>query len=481
VFITGQVNRHEQKGALGVRQLGFQETDIVAMAAPVTKAAWRVQTADEVAPRLREAFRTACGGRPGPVLLDIPMDLQRVAVDAPVEAVMAGADAQPDGTAELPALLDALRRSRRPLVLVGGGVGAARATRAFRAFADRLGVPVVCSLLGVDVLPALHRLRVGMLGSYGNRWANLAIGRSDLLLVLGSRLDIRQTGAMAEAFKGGRVVFHVDCDASEINNRVRGCVPVVAQLRPFLESALAELERAAALPERREWLAEIASLRAQWPDSQELKDTPGINPNVFMHELSALGRDAAAYVVDVGQHQMWAAQSLDLEAHQRFLTSGGMGAMGFALPAAVGAALAADGAPTVMIAGDGGVQLNIQELQTVAHNALPVKMVVLNNRCHGMVRQFQESYFDERYPSTMWGYSAPDFERVANAYGIAAATISEPADVDRALRAMWKDPKAPFLLQVMIHPYANVYPKIAFGHPITEMEPFAKPLEMEGT
>jgi acetolactate synthase-1/2/3 large subunit len=158
-----------------------------------------------------------------------------------------------------------------------------------------------------------------------------------------------------------------------------------------------------------------------------------------------------------------------------------MGAMGFALPAAIGAALVAQGAPAVMIAGDGGFQLNLQELETVVHSNLPVKMVVLNNRCHGMVRQFQESYFEQRYPSTMWGYSAPNFEQVAQAYGVAAATVTDPSRVDEALRAMWAEPEKPYLLQVMIHPFANAYPKIAFGHPITEMEPFVKPLEMEGT
>ena len=481
VFITGQVNRNEQKGSSGVRQLGFQETDIVAMAAPVTKAAWRVQSAEEIAPRLRDAFRLATGGRPGPVLLDIPMDLQRAGVAEDAAPTTGSAEAETTGKDARAGLADALRRAQRPLIIAGGGIGAGRATGAFRSVAEALGVPVVCSLLGVDALPAAHPLRVGMLGSYGNRWANLAVGRSDLLLVLGSRLDIRQTGAMTDAFKGDRVVFHVDCDPAEVNNRVRGCVPVIAQLRSFLEGVLAELGPQRGLARRPDWLAEIAALKAQWPDTLELKEAPGINPNVFMRRLSAHSPTAAAYVADVGQHQMWAAQSLQLEEHQRFLTSGGMGAMGFALPAAIGAALVARGAPTVMIAGDGGFQLNLQELQTVAQHRVPVKMAILNNRCHGMVRQFQESYFEQRYASTMWGYSAPDFERVAQAYGIAAATVSDPALVDSALGAMWADPAAPYLLQVMIDPLVNVYPKIAFGHPMTEMEPFAKPLEMEGT
>ena len=199
-----------------------------------------------------------------------------------------------------------------------------------------------------------------------------------------------------------------------------------------------------------------------------------------MHQISQRLKHAAGYVVDVGQHQMWAAQSLELEAHQRFLTSGGMGAMGFALPAAIGACLSAPGQVVMMIAGDGGFQLNIQELQTITHNNLPVKLVVLNNGCHGMVRQFQESYFDKRYVSTYWGYSAPDFAAVARSYEMEADTVSDPVSVERALDRMSAD-KRPYLLQVMIDRSVNVYPKIAFGHPITEMEPFVKPLDMEGT
>ncbi len=200
-----------------------------------------------------------------------------------------------------------------------------------------------------------------------------------------------------------------------------------------------------------------------------------------MHQIALVSELAAAYIVDVGQHQMWAAQSLELTAEQRFLTSGGMGAMGFALPAAIGAAVAQPGQPVVLIAGDGGFQLNLQELQTVVRNQLPIKMVIVNNHTHGMVRQFQQSYFSERYQSTYIGYSAPDFAEVARAFGIQAVTIENEAEISDALVQLWQDPQLPFLLQVIIDTFANVYPKLAFGHPITEMEPFVKPLDMEGT
>jgi acetolactate synthase-1/2/3 large subunit len=178
---------------------------------------------------------------------------------------------------------------------------------------------------------------------------------------------------------------------------------------------------------------------------------------------------------------MWAAQSFDLAPGQRFLTSGGMGAMGFALPAAVGATIALGRLPVLVIAGDGGFQLNLQELQTIQRNHLPVKIVILNNRCHGMVRQFQQSYFGSRYQSTLWGYSAPDFSAVARAYGLEASRVPMGSDVGAGIAELWRDPESPFLLEVAISPEANAYPKIAFGRPMTEMEPLAKPIDIEGT
>jgi acetolactate synthase-1/2/3 large subunit len=485
VFITGQVNRHEQKGDRAVRQLGFQETDIVSMARPITKAAWLVNEPDDIPRMLHRAFDLAVEGRPGPVLLDIPMDVQRSMIvppapDAP-ETVAEAKDACPaPDPAAIRDWLQTLARSERPLILVGGGIRSGWATEGLRELAHALGIPVVHSLMAVDVLPADDPLRVGMIGSYGNRWANLAVGRSDCLLVLGSRLDVRQTGADTRSWKGERVILHVDVEAGEMNNRVADCSTIRAELRPFLEEA-AKVARESAWPARDAWIRELRESREAWPDTAEINDVPGINPNRFMHQLSARSGAAAAYVVDVGQHQMWAAQSLDLGPDQRFLTSGGMGAMGFALPAAVGAALAAAPRPVVVVAGDGGFQTNLQELQTVVRNRLPIKMVVINNGCHGMVRQFQESYFEGRYQSTMWGYDAPDFARVAAAYGISALTVEREEDVEEALSRLWSDPEAPALLQVMVDSHANAYPKIAFGRPMTEMEPHATPIEMEST
>lgn len=482
VFITGQVNRNEQKGDRAIRQLGFQETDIVSMSHPITKAAWLIRSPEEVPEMLRRAFALATEGRPGPVLLDIPMDVQRADITVPDEepAPELTTDKYASDSSFLPELFAQLKRAKRPLILVGGGIRAAWVTKELRAFARKTRIPVVVSLMAVDVLPYGDPLRAGWIGSYGNRWANLALGESDFLLVLGSRLDIRQTGSDTKSFKGSRAIFHVDCEAGEMNNRVVGCRTLCADLRQFFAQVMREAT-SHEFAERTEWLAEIDNLRRTWPDTAELNDVLGINPNVFLHQLSAVSAAAAAYVVDVGQHQMWAAQSLEVGPEQRFLTSGGMGSMGFSLPAAIGAAVVAGPRPIVLVAGDGGFQSNIQELQTVARNRLPIKMVIINNGCHGMVRQFQESYFGSRYQSTLWGYSAPDFALVAAAYGIAGQTVEDGSDIERALNFLWEEPAEPALLQVMINTYANAYPKIAFGRPMTEMEPFAKPVEMEST
>lgn len=477
VFLTGQVRRDELTGDRGVRQQGFQETDVVAMARPVTKAAWQATSADDVPRLVREAFGLAASGRPGPVLVDVPSELQSQAVPAAATlAVGAPAPVVPDEAA-VEAALEALTRAERPLVLIGGGLRASGARDRFRAWIERAGVPVVHSLHGVDALPASSSGRVGMIGTYGNRWANLALGRCDVLLVLGSRLDIRQTGADV-AFFADREIHQIDADPAELGNNVAGAALIHGDLGAFLDLALAQAHDRAPV-DRPAWTAEIVELRSRWPDTAEQVGIRGIEPNGFMHALSAVSAGAAAYVLDVGQHQMWAAQSLDLTAAQRCLTSGGMGAMGYALPAAIGASLGSGGAPVVMIAGDGGFQLNLQELQTVAHHGLPLKLVVIDNGAHGMVRQFQASYFERRFAATEWGYSAPDFARVAGAFGIASATVTEPSEVAAGLAALWTSPEAPFLLRVVVDREAAAYPKIAFGRPLTEMEPHAAPIPLD--
>ncbi len=479
LFITGQVNTHEQKGEKNIRQLGFQETDIVSMSAAITKKSFKINSADEVVETLHAAYTLAISGRPGPVLIDIPMNVQRAEIEAkhPEKIFPKEEKLSPESEKNIHAFIASLSAAEKPLILVGGGINCAQAKELFLQFSEIAQIPVVCSLMGLDVIPYSHELRVGFIGSYGNRWANIALGESDCLLVLGSRLDIRQTGADIDSFSRNKKIFHVDCDEGEINNRLSNCISIHADLKVFLNYILPIKTLSACLA----WKNKIAELKKLWPDTKELLNVKGINPNIFLHSLSQNSAEAVGYVADVGAHQMWAAQSLELNKNQFFMTSGGMGAMGFSLPAAIGASLAAKKKPVVVIVGDGSLQVNIQELQTVVRNKIPLKIIVINNQSLGMITQFQDSYFEGRYQSTYWGYSAPEFCAVGLAYGIATKKISVEADIASAIEWLWSEPSVPMLLEVMIQPHLHVYPKIAFGRPITDMEPFVKPIAMEGT
>ena len=468
IFITGQVNTNEQKGDKSTRQIGFQETDIVAMAEAITKKAYAIKTKDEIPNVFEEAYQIAMSGRPGPVLIDIPMNIQNQEIE--------------DALVEKPFLeknyttcddfinkyINALKVSKKPLLLIGRGIRAAQASELFKKFIAKFQIPVVTSLLGVDVLPYTHPLRVGFIGTYGNRWANYALGSSDVLLVLGSRIDLRQTGADVEAFKQGKQIFHVDIDSAELNNRFTDTITLNTDLVTFFEE-VQKIDYSYCLPI--DWNAEIKEKREAYSDILELKNVKGINPNRFMHQLSKISFKAKGFTTDVGNNQMWSAQSLELNGEQLFLSSGGMGAMGYSLPAAIGASIALNKQPMVCISGDGGFQINIQELETVKRNNLPIKIVILNNHCLGMIRQFQDSYFESRYQSTVWGYSAPDFTAIARAYGIDSFSIEKEEDINIGLNRMWEDANAPFLLNVNINIHTNVYPKMLFGNPLTKMEP----------
>lgn len=483
IFITGQVNTHEQKGSKDIRQLGFQETDIVKMALPITKKTFNVTNIEDVPRIFEEAFQLAISGRPGPVLIDLPMNVQRGEVnDYNFDKIKKSAINTVDNITkkDLDQIIDKLIQAKRPLILAGRGIRSGFAVDEFLKFVEKIQMPVVSSLLAVDALPYDHPLRVGFIGSYGNRWANIALGTCDCLLVLGSRLDIRQTGADVDSFSKEKTIIHVDIEKSEINNRVNTEIGIVADIKAFLIQINQVINTRNFLP-KKEWLNSITELRLKWPDINELNNIEGINPNIFVHELSKKAKQIKYFIADVGNNQMWAAQSLELSKEQLFITSGGMGAMGFALPAAIGATLASNNSSTVVIAGDGGFQVNIQELQTVVRNKLPIKIIILNNKCLGMIRQFQDSYFDSRYQSTYWGYSAPDFEQVGIAYGIDSISIKDEDEIENAISWLFTDIHKPQLLQVYIGTSVNAYPKMAFGKPITEMEPLAKPLDMEGT
>lgn len=488
IFITGQVNTHEKKENLKIRQLGFQETDICSMAKPITKAAYEITENSNIYSIVQEAYKVAISGRPGPVLIDIPMNIQSNFVSNHSKK-----EINPKNThrkqrvcrdSELEIVFDAIQTSRKPLILAGRGISCAKSNEALYRFIQHTRIPVVKSLLGIDTYNEDDNFNVGFIGSYGNRWANIAIGDCDLLIVMGSRLDIRQTGARLDIFDKKKII-HIDIDSNEINNRLKNCIGINSHLANFLYSFESRFSLSS-FEEKIDWINEIHSNKKKWPSSKEQKLSESqINPNTFIELLSKnlSPEDIAFYSADVGSHQMWVAQSLVLRKNQRFITCGGMGAMGSAIPAAIGASLSLNKVRGLVFTGDGSVQMNIQELQTIVHHKLPITIIIFNNRSLGMIRQFQDSYFESNYQSTVLGYSAPDFVKIGEAYGIKSIAIENSSKLEENLKSIRAHiiSSKPLLIEVQIPMEYNALPKIAFGRTIKEMEPQFKPEKMEST
>lgn len=492
VFITGQVNTHELKGNRGMRQLGFQETDIVSMAESICKSAVQVKHANELPLLLHSAFCLAMEGRQGPCLIDIPMNIQSDDIDDALAELFIQLeksvaeetlDIENQDSAhirkELCSLIKGISHADRPLLLMGGGCAFASNRLAAQEIAELLQIPVVLSLMAVDLLPQSHPHRVGFIGSYGNRWANKALNAADLLVVVGSRLDIRQTGSDLESFCDGKEIWQIDIDSAEIGARIQPDHSICCSI----QAAAACLSTVSVCPvfQHSAWLNFIGDLRNEFPAAREYATEAGeINPILLLQKTARSCQITCQYVTDVGQHQMWAAQCLSFKLGDRFLTSGGMGAMGFGLPAAIGSAIANKEGVTLLISGDGSFQVNIQELETLKRNHLNLKILIFNNQCHGMVRQFQESYFNGNLRSTVEGYSAPSFAAVSLAYGIPARLLECVDEEDEAIHWLLHS-DGPALLEVALSIRSKVYPKLAFGRRFGEMEPEVSPTAMEST
>ena len=484
LFITGQVNTYEYKFDSPIRQIGFQETDIVAVAKPLTKCAEMVVDAARIRYQLEKAIFLAQHGRPGPVLLDIPLNIQRADIDPEALASFFDSEeyialtAKPPAEAELSAVLKLIGAAKRPIVLVGGGIRSAVASAELKEFIGATGFPVVASLMGLDAFEQDHPAFVGMIGSYGNRYGNLALANSDLLIVLGSRLDTRQTGTRPETFARAAKKIHVDVDPVELNYKVKVDVAIQCDLKLFLQAI--NLRLISGMPRRdySTWYERIDSYRKKYPTRSKTDSPESLEPNRLMEMLSQHSQEGDIVCLDVGQHQMWAAQSFRLKQRQRMLISGGMGAMGFALPAAIGAVIAAKDRRGIVIAGDGGIQVNIQELDLVAQRRLPIKIVIFNNGCLGMVRQFQDLYFAGRRQSTVVGYSCPNLTRIAEAYGISTYTIDSWDDAEKVF-AQALSGNEPALINVSLELATEVNPKLVVNRPIEDMLPYLEREELK--
>ena len=469
VVITGQV----PTTLMGTD--AFQELDVFGMTLPIVKHSFLVRRVDELPEVVREAFRLARGGRPGPVLVDLPKDVQMAdASHLPAHAPAAVAPIDPPAA---PALADAvalIAQARKPVIYGGGGIVLGEALDAFRDFVEATRIPTVLTLKAVGALRDAHPFNLGMLGMHGTRAANLAVQDSDLLIVVGARFDDRATGKLAEFAPNARVV-HLDADAAELGKLRQTDAPV--------RGDVAEALRALTAPCAWQVQGALGAARAAWLDTCQARkrrfaaryDAPGssVYAPALLKRLSELAPQAIV-ACDVGQHQMWVAQHWRFQHPRQHLTSGGLGAMGFGLPAALGAQLQDPAAQVVCVSGDGSFLINVQELATLRRYAVPVKIVLLDNQALGMVRQWQELFFDKRY-SEIDLSDNPDFAAVAAAFGIEAFSLQRAEDAEDALRRLLDAP-GPALLHVAIDTAANVWPLVPPNHNNAQMlDPEAAP------
>ncbi len=462
VCITGQVPS---------RMLGsdaFQETDIISVSAPLTKWNYQITQPEEIPEVIAKALYIARSGRPGPVLIDVTKDAQignldyRPVIIPEIRGYRPRPALEPGNVEAAARLID---QSRKPFVLVGQGVLLSEAQAELKAFVEKAQLPFACTLLGLSALPRRHRLHTGMLGMHGNYGPNIKTNQCDLLIAVGMRFDDRVTGDLSKYARQARVI-HIDIDRSEIDKNVKTDVAIVADAK----EALRALVDAVGPANREEWLAEFRECDRIEIDRVIQKDihpdSPGLRMAEVIHQLSERSDGKAIIVSDVGQHQMAAARYYKFEEGSGTITSGGLGTMGFALPAAIGAAIARQDRPVIAIIGDGGFQMTLQELGTISQAKIPVKMMILNNEYLGMVRQWQQLFFSRRYSATE--LMNPDFVAIAAAYGMEGIRVTERGKLGESIEAML-GAESSFLLEVLVEREDNVFPMVPSGSACSEI------------
>jgi acetolactate synthase-1/2/3 large subunit len=462
VCITGQV------GSKLIGSDAFQETDITGVTLPITKHNYLVTHASEVARTIREAFYVAGSGRPGPVLVDITKDAQQGSCEFDWEAAKPQLPGyRPDlspAPQEYEQALALIHNSKRPVILAGHGIIISGAMREVRDFAERAGIPVALTLLGLGALPASHPLNLGMMGMHGEAWVNHTIQEADLLLAFGMRFDDRVTGTL-KTYAPNAKKIHIEIDPAEINKNVKVDVPLVGDLREVLLELLPHVESI----DRSEWLDHIDKLKGASAvrDIQNLPDSGHLYAAHVINDLWHQTRDGNTIVVtDVGQHQMWEAQYYKHEHPRTLITSGGLGTMGFALPAAIGAKVACPEAEVWVVVGDGGFQITMCELATLVQENLKIHIAIINNGFLGMVRQWQEFFYERNYQATP--LLNPDFARLAEAYGIRSATVSKRSEVVPTVQAA-RAHEGPMLINFKVEQEDTVYPMVAAGAALHDM------------
>ncbi|HVB34114.1 MAG TPA: biosynthetic-type acetolactate synthase large subunit [Patescibacteria group bacterium] len=462
VCITGQV---------GSRALGsdaFQETDITGITLPITKHNYLVTHSEQIAPAIREAFHIARSGRPGPVLVDITKDAQQASCEFDWDAAAPKLPGyRPDlspAPEQYARAVELIHQAKRPVILAGHGVIFSGAMAEVRELAERASIPVALTLLGLGAFPASHPLNLGMMGMHGEAWVNQAIQEADLLLALGMRFDDRVTGDLRTYAKGAKKI-HIEIDPAEINKAVKVDAALIGDLRPVLRELLMHVESA----DRSAWLAAIDGMKGASAvrDIQNLPDSGHLYAAHVINDLWRETREADTVVVtDVGQHQMWEAQYYKHEHPRSLITSGGLGTMGFALPAAIGAKMARPEAEVWVVAGDGGFQMTMAELATIVQEKLKINVAIINNGYLGMVRQWQEFFYERNYQSTP--LLSPDFVKLAEAYGILGMSVTGRPQVIPAIRAA-RQHDGPVVIDFRVEQEDTVYPMVPAGASLHDM------------
>lgn len=461
LFITGQVNTFEGKNTKNVRQCGFQETDIVSMVRPVTKYAAKIERAEDIRYQLDYSFHAAETGRKGPVLLDIPMDIFRADIEQ--DALKGYTPKEERDNVDISMYVGRMLRStKKPILLLGNGIKVSRAVGKINEAIERMGIPVVTTMIAADIASG-YKYNYGFIGAYGNRTANFLVSKCDMLLSIGARLDVRQVGSKRSEFAPSARIIRIDIDYGELDYNVREDeIHVCMDINNFAE-ALNEIETEPG--QYKNWIGLCESIK---------KKLNGIDDRLPNHMVKEIGKaipENTVITTDVGQNQVWVAQSLELKKGQRLLFSGGHGAMGYSLPASIGACVASK-RPAVCFSGDGGIQMNIQELMAIAQENIPIKVILLNNYALGMIRHFQEMYFDKKFIQTTVssGYAVPDFEAIVRGYGIKYICCESVEDIQSIDKNILESTD-PVFIEIKIREDTYVYPKLEFGKPNQDQEP----------
>jgi acetolactate synthase-1/2/3 large subunit len=458
VAITGQVSTSL------IGRDAFQEIDTTGITLPITKHNYLVERAEDLPRIIREAFYIAQNGRPGPVLIDVPKDVQQAEADFvwPEEVrprgfrpTMHGNPRQIRQAAEL------IANAKRPLILAGHGVVIAKAYDELRTIAEKAQIPVITTLHGVSCFPESHELSFGMTGMHGAAYANKAICETDLLIAIGMRFDDRVTGKIS-GFAPNAKVIHIDIDPAEIGKNVKVTVPIVGDCRNVLASLILEIKEAT----HPEWFAQMVAWRNEMPMTTIREGNKKLLPQQVIRDIYDVAGHDSIIVSDVGQHQMWAAQHFWYDRKNTFFSSGGLGAMGYSIPAAMGVAKGRPDETVWAVVGDGGFQVTMQELGTIVQDNIPVKIAIVNNGFLGMVRQWQQFFYEHRYSAST--ISGPDFVKLADAYGIPALRVSKPEESVAAIRKAYETP-GPFLIDFLVEEEENVYPMIPPGGALSDI------------